>query len=327
MNEVLKDIYQVEIPLKGNPLRAIYSYIIKGQDANGNPMCFIIDTGFNAPACRQALEEALDALQVDLKMSKLIITHLHSDHSGLAAALSLGGVEVMTGNVDGQMINDMSTEAYWDGFKQRARMLDLEKDGVVFTDHPGYKYCPKKPIDYTPLSEGDTLEIGGYTFTVIDVPGHTPGHIALYEKTHKFLISGDHILDPITPNIAFWGFEWNILEVYLKSLDKVRAMDVEKILPAHRKIITNPVERIDALKAHHVERLEEVQALIGDYTSVRDVAAAMKWSLRQKDWTDFPDPQKWFASGEAMSHLEYLFITKRADRIEKDGILLYKSLE
>ncbi len=59
--------------------------------------------------------------------------------------------------------------------------------------------------------------MGDYKFTVIDIPGHTPGHIALYDPSKKVMISGDHILDPITPNIAFWGFEWNILDVYFKS--------------------------------------------------------------------------------------------------------------
>lgn len=324
MNEVMKDIYQVEIPLKGNPLKMVYSYIILGAEKDKGRECFIVDTGFNSEPCKNALYTALEDLGLSLDLATLIVTHLHSDHSGLAAELNQSGTVVMTGRVDGEMINEMTKDSYWEAFAKRADMMDLRKDGVTFGGHPGYKYCPKNPIKFKSLVEGDLLKMGQYSFEVIDIPGHTPGHIALYDKNHKIMISGDHVLDPITPNIAFWGFEWNILDVYMKSLDKVRAMDLGKILPSHRKIIENHQERIDQLKEHHQERLEEVGRIIEDWTSVRDTASKMHWSLRQNVWTDFPDPQKWFASGEAMSHLEYLYVMGEADRRERNGILEYK---
>lgn len=324
MRQVMKDIYQIEIPLKGNPLEAVYSYAIVGKNADGKKTCYIVDTGFNSEPCKEALLSALDDIGVSLDQAKLVITHLHSDHSGLAAELNQSGTEILTGHIDGQMINEMTKEAYWLDFEKRAVMMDLEKDGVRFNGHPGHKYCPKNEIEYIALSEGDLIHAGEYCFKVIDIPGHTPGHIALYDEGHKLLISGDHILDPITPNIAFWGFEWNILQVYFDSLEKIRDMDVETILPSHRKIITDHRKRIDELVGHHMERLDEIRGIIEDWTSVRDTASQMHWSLRAKDWSEFPDPQKWFASGEAMSHLEYLYIKGGADRREVNGVLEYK---
>lgn len=324
MVEVAKNIYQIEIPLKGNPLKAIHSYIIVEVLEDGSRACHIIDTGFNAEPCREALFSALGTLEVSLEKSTLVITHLHSDHSGLAAELNQSGVRILTGAVDGQMINNMTKRAYWEDFEKRALLMDLEKDGVGFDGHPGYKYCPKTEITFTPLEEGDVIKMGIYCFEVLDIPGHTPGHIALFDRERGLLISGDHILDPITPNIAFWGFDWNILEVYFNSLMKVREMDVKLILPSHRKLITNHKKRIDALMAHHEERLEEVKGIIEQWSSVRDTATKMHWSLRAKAWEEFPDPQKWFASGEAMSHLEYLYLTGAADRRERKGVLEYK---
>ncbi len=327
MKEVYSDIFQIEIPLAGNPLKAIYSYVILG-DKTERPkqrVFYIVDTGFNSEACKQALLSGLEALGLKLENAKLIITHLHSDHSGLAAELNQSGTEILTGAIDGVMINNMTKDSYWEELEKRAIIMDLEKDGLAFNGHPGHKYCPKSEITFEPLKEGMVISIGQYTFNVIDIPGHTPGHIALYENKHKLMISGDHILDPITPNIAFWGFESNILEIYLNSLDKVRAMDIDMVLPSHRKIITDHVKRIDYLKEHHVERLEEVLSIITDYTSIRDTASQMHWSLRAKGWSDFPDPQKWFASGEAMSHLEYLYIKGKADRRKVGEILEYKA--
>lgn len=320
MKEIYEDIYQVEIPLLNNPLKAINSYFIIGEEE-----CLVIDTGFNAPECRKALFDGLDELNIPLGNVKLFVTHLHSDHSGLAAELNKSGVEIYTGKIDGEMINQMTKDSYWEDFQKRAVMMDLIKDGIDFGHHPGYKYCPKAEIEFHGLEEGDEIKIGKYNFKVIDIPGHTPGHIALYEPDNKLLISGDHILDPITPNIAFWGFEWNILDVYFKSLQKIKSMEIDLVLPAHRKIIKNHRKRIEELRGHHEERLEEIEAIISEeWVSIRDVASRMTWSLSVKKWTEFPDPQKWFASAEAMSHLEYLYLSKRADRRENGDILEYR---
>ncbi|MEA3422313.1 MAG: MBL fold metallo-hydrolase, partial [Bacillota bacterium] len=92
MKEIYEDIYQVEIPLLNNPLKAINSYFIIGEEE-----CLVIDTGFNAPECRKALLDGLDELNIPLGNVKLFVTHLHSDHSGLAAELNKLGVEIYTG--------------------------------------------------------------------------------------------------------------------------------------------------------------------------------------------------------------------------------------
>ncbi|MCR2045192.1 MBL fold metallo-hydrolase [Anaerosalibacter massiliensis] len=62
---------------------------------------------------------------------------------------------------------------------------------------------PKESIDFIPLEEGNKIEIGDYSFEVVDIPGHTPGHIGLYERDKKIFFCGDYVLDRITPNIAF----------------------------------------------------------------------------------------------------------------------------
>lgn len=328
MNEVYKNIYQVEIPLVGNPLKALNSYIILGEGEGKSRDFLIIDTGFNMPECEAALMGALDTLGLDLTRGRLLVTHLHSDHSGLAAELSRRGMaRVMTGHIDGAMINEMTEDSYWRNIQQRAAAMDLLKDGIEFGEHPGYRYCPKTKIDFEGLGEGDSVTVGHYNFRVLDIPGHTPGHIALYDEAEGLLISGDHILDPITPNIAFWGFEWDILDVYFQSLKKIRALDVKIVLTSHRKIITNHVDRIDTLRMHHDERLVEIEGLIRDWRSVRDTAKGMRWDLRAASWSEFPAPQKWFASAEAMSHLEHLYRTGRADRRDVKGILEYRATE
>ncbi len=319
--QVYPHIYRLEIPLPDNPLKAIHVHLIRGDGRN-----LIIDTGFNLPEGKAAILQALTALNMPPEKTGLLITHLHSDHCGLAAAFAAEGMTVWAGAVDGSLINAMATEAYWERFIALNTLMGLQDDGITYQQHPGYKYCPKEPVDFHLLREGDRLDLGSFCFTVLDIPGHTPGHIGLYDPDKRLLFSGDHILDRITPNIAFWGFEQDILAVYLQSLEKVRRLPVDLCFSSHRNLLTDPVRRIDELKAHHAKRLAEIMGILAQGPrTVRQTAAAMHWDLRVSDWEAFPANQKWFAAGEALSHLEHLTASGRAERTETDGVLLYQA--
>jgi len=157
------------------------------------------------------------------------------------------------------------------------------------------------------LGDGDEVRIGDYSFVCIETPGHSPGHICLYERDKKILVSGDHILIDITPNIAQWSKEGNPLKDYLASLDKVYDLDVELVLPGHRQLFTDHRKRIQELKHHHEARANEVLSILekGEQTAY-EVASQMSWDIDYKSWKQFPASQKWFATGEAIAHLAYL---------------------
>lgn len=116
-----------------------------------------------------------------------------------------------------------------------------------------------------------------------------------------------------------------MLEVYLKNLRKIYNYDINYLFPAHRFIIKNHKTRINELISHHENRLNEVMDIIKEEKkTVRDTAASMHWELRYDKWEDFPNPQKWFASGEDMSHLEHLLYMGKVERTEENGVLYYK---
>lgn len=319
LKKVYPHIYQQEILLPRNPLKVLNSYLIVGEGQN-----LIIDTGFNSKDCEETLMQGIREAGIDLTKTSLLITHLHSDHSGLAAALQREGVRIYAGKIDGDLINGMTTREYWQKFNEYKILFDLKKDGVSFDDHPGYKYRPEEPIAYTPLQEGDRIDIGDLSFKVVDIPGHTPGHIGLYEEKYRLFFGGDHILDKITPNITFWGFEQDMLMTYFRSLQKVYEYDIDYLFTAHRNIIRDHQKRIDELYQHHQRRLQEIMEILGEgKQTVRDIAAKMHWELRYEKWEDFPNAQKWFAAGEAMSHLEHLAFIGKAERAKQDGVLYY----
>ena len=131
--------------------------------------------------------------------------------------------------------------------------------------------------------------------------------MCLYEPEKKFLFSGDHILDDITPNISLWGDDSNPLGEYLRSLDKVYELNVEIVFPGHRNFITNHRDRIKELKLHHQYRLNEINSILkdGPKTGI-EIASKMKWNMSYNSFDLFPTPQKWFAIGETVAHLKYL---------------------
>lgn len=321
-------IHQIQIPLPNNPLKILNSYWIEGTDRSTQKgSSLLIDTGFNHPEALLAVETALETLNVDREHMDLLATHLHSDHSGQLSLLRRDNSICYASTIDGKLINHMTQESYWTKFQGLYTLLGLDGDHIGYKEHPGYKYCPKTPLDFKFLTDGDLLAYGRFEFKVVEVPGHTPGQIVLFEENEGILISADHILDQITPNISFWGYEHgDSLGAYFASLDKVRKLNAKIALPSHRNIIENVNGRIDQLVAHHEERLSEVLDIIKKSKTAlcsRAVAKDMHWEVRVKDFEAFPSPQKWFASAEAMAHLVHLETRGLLSSENVDGVVYF----
>jgi len=319
LTKVADNIYRKIVPLPNNPLREINAYIITGEKN------LLIDTGFNRPECESALKSAFNELGIE--STDLFITHLHSDHCGLIKQFSDENSTIFSGETDGELINFEAGNLYW-------RMLDdlFIKYGFPKADfgrntdiHPGRKYCHEERVDFTYVNEGDVLEYGGYRLKAIETPGHTPGHMCLYDEEKKILFCGDHILGTITPNICIELSAENPLQDYLDSLSKVEKLDVELLLSAHGTPVENMYDRIKELKEHHKNRLGEVLRILGrEWTTAYTVARDMTWEIDCKNWDEFPAPQKWLATGEAISHLQYLFFSGEISREESDGVYRYR---
>jgi glyoxylase-like metal-dependent hydrolase (beta-lactamase superfamily II) len=193
------------------------------------------------------------------------------------------------------------------------------------TKNPLSAYMPGKGVEYTAVSEHFVFTIGKYRFETVGTPGHTPGHMCLYEPEEKIFIAGDHILFDITPNITSWREIPDSLGDYMVSLKKIKLYDIGITLCGHRNIIGNCGKRIDELLAHHERRLADVSRIVEANSGLNayEVAGQMRWAIRAKSWEDFPITQKWFAAGEAAAHLEHLVVHGQLRQETKDGIMRY----
>ncbi len=304
ISQVLPGLSRVEVPLPGSPLKAVNSYVIEGE------RCLVVDTGMNRPECLAALQTALSELGVDPAESDFFITHFHADHLGLVGELSGPGSRIHLNQPEAEfMAEAMVSRTFLDELASRARKGGFSEQEIQASlrKHPGLKYSPKSCPRFTSLNEGDTLAVGEFSFECVATPGHTIGHQCLFDRRRKLLISGDHVLGDITPNIAALWDERNPLKDFLASLDKVARFDVDLVLPGHRQPFGDLPGRVEQLKRHHEQRLDEVRGVLdaGGKTAY-EVASGMSWDIVTDSWEAFPVVQKWFAVGEAATHLRYL---------------------
>lgn len=301
IEEIDNNLYKIEVPLPGSPLKTLNSYMIKDSKRN-----LVIDTGWNHEECLRVIQGSLKKLGMDVGKTDFFITHSHSDHLGLVSELAPDTATVYFSEIDA---NRVKAGFHWDDLIHFARLSGFPEDGLqnVVHSHPGLKYGPKKDLAFHLLKEGDVIRVGDNMFQCIETPGHTRGHMCLFEPKKKIFVSGDLLLNDITPNIQLWSDDWNPLKEYLASLDKMYGFNIELVLTGHRSMIRNAKSRINELRSHHQKRLDEILTILKNgHQNAYQIGSQMHWDLRYDSWDLFPILQKWFATGEAISHLKYL---------------------
>lgn len=316
------DIYNLFVPLPENPLKNLNCYIIKTDDRS-----LIIDTGFNRPECLEAMQNGLKELNIDPERTDIFLTHLHSDHTGLVSVFVNDKMTVYMGQVDHAYLEEAILGDQWTDFENYYMSEGFPPDQVTALriTNPARSFAPSGYFDAVRLNDGDKIKVGEYEFTCVFTPGHTPGHMCLYYEKDALMFLGDHVLFDITPNICWWKDFDNSLATYIESLKKIRTFDMKTALPAHRTKSLDVYERIDQLLKHHEARLQNTLDVIKAHPGnhAYDIAGYMTWSMRGKDWSEFPMHQKWFAVGETIAHLDYLLNEGKIVREEKDGIKYY----
>ncbi len=177
MNELYKNIYQIDVTLPKSPLKLLHSYLIKGDKRN-----LLIDTGFNNQRCKDDLLQALYELDVDLDYTDIFLTHLHADHTGLVCSLLTGKNKVYCSDVDGKLMNSLVDEEFKDSINMNLEInsTPVEKR-LDFKNHPAIAYKMDKKVDYIPVIDWHVFEIGDYKFKVVDLSVLTPVQCRIYE--------------------------------------------------------------------------------------------------------------------------------------------------
>lgn len=310
ITQAADDVYVIPIDLPKSPLKLLNAYFVRNRDGRE----LLVDTGFNTPRCLAALTEGLRELEADYSRLDVFITHMHADHSGNAAALQGMGCRLIMGETDHDILELRSRDVK--GLRAASEGMADGDITETLLNNSAIRHVSAH-FDAEPARPGDSLHYGRYSLKCVPTPGHTPGHMCLYDEERSFAFLGDHVLFDITPNISYWPGVDDPLNDYLDSLEAVKKLDIGTALPAHRgRGDKTANERIDELIAHHHSRLDELETLIrreGGLTAY-ELAGRLSWHIRAKDWASFPPAQKWFAFGETVAHLDYLRIRGRIYR-------------
>lgn len=323
IEKIADNIYTFPIVLPDNPLKWLNCYVIRSDGRN-----LLIDTGFNRPECRNALLDGMRQLGLTADNTDIFLTHLHSDHTGNAAYLAGEGFNILMGRKDHHVITMPQSE------KHKATNARFLREGMPKEDlelwsakSPAIKFAPGA-FPARELDDGDMLSYGGYELHCLATPGHTPGHLCLFDEKRKLIFLGDHVLFDISPNICAWNGVPDSLGDYLRSLELMKSLDIETALPAHRtRGEVTLRERAQQLIEHHRLRLDEAERLVHEHPGITayELAGLMTWRIRAKNWADFPPSQKGFAFGETLAHLDTLLANGAIERrFGENGIVSYR---
>ena len=159
------------------------------------------------------------------------------------------------------------------------------------------------------------IDLRGWNLRTIWTPGHSPGHVCFYSEDRRLLLSGDHVLPRITPNISVHAQQFpNPLGDYLESLAKVRDLGTDEVLPAHEYRFADLESRIDEITAHHADRLEEILSVITGQPGLTawQITLGLHWS---RPWDEIEPFMQRQANGETMAHCVLLELHDRIRRV------------
>ncbi|MBN1227234.1 MAG: MBL fold metallo-hydrolase [Deltaproteobacteria bacterium] len=321
IEEIATDLYRVEIPLPDLPLEFVNSYIIKDGSRH-----LIVDTGMYHDKCLNAMQAAMNQLCIDPKKTDYFITHSHGDHIGLVYKLIQTGSIVYINQLEVETISKIRTGVFMSESANFLRMSGFpEKDPEkIIPARATREFKSRETLPFIFVEDGDTIEIGAYRFTCVKTPGHSKGHICLYETEKKLLIAGDHLLKKITPGIQARLDGDNPLKKYLSSLDKIGQLYVETVLPGHGVIFGDGKKRIEEIKEHHSERNREVLSILKSGSrNIYEITALMRWNTDCSSWDSTPLIERYWATGEAFAHLVYLEEMGKISKIMKGEEAFY----
>jgi glyoxylase-like metal-dependent hydrolase (beta-lactamase superfamily II) len=320
---------------------------------NGTEGWTVVDCCIDRPESRAQWQQIFDTQLQSLPILRVIVTHMHPDHIGLAhwlcdkwnAPLWISATDYNAARNASSSSTNFGGQAAADFYASHG-LIDPESVAKIKA-RTGYypSLVPAVPNSYRRIMDGDVISIGGRDWRCISGYGHAPEHIALYlpaptapaepapqgdaadlgaaRRSAPVLISGDMVLPRISTNVSVFDLEpeGNPLNLFLNSIKKYLELPANTlVLPSHGKPFTGMHQRIAQLQSHHADRLAEVmQACSEKPSSGADIVPIM--FKRELDLH-----QMTFAMGEAVAHLHMLWYEGKLRRsLDMHGVYRFSA--
>lgn len=301
------------------------------DEIDGQAGWSIVDSGIHNDATKALWEQVFAAHLDGLPVLRVIVTHFHPDHMGLAAWLTerwqcrlhMSATDYNLARLASGSTVGMGGELAANFFASHG-LTDPDSQAKIRARSSYYpSMVPAVPSSYRRLMEGQVLRIGGHDWRCITGYGHAPEHISLHSASQGLLISGDMVLPRISTNVSVVDVEPEAdpLSLYLDSVKRMLSLPAETlVLPSHGKPFRGLHARVDQLLQHHDERLAEVLQAC----TAKPCHAAELLELMFKRKLDLH--QTTFAMGESVAHLNALWLAGRLRRqLDEDGVYRFSA--
>jgi glyoxylase-like metal-dependent hydrolase (beta-lactamase superfamily II) len=304
--EVRPGLWSIPVPIPDSPLRYTLAYAFC-EDTG----VVVVDPGWDTPRGRLALTTGLARAGASLgEVAGVVVTHVHYDHHGASAWLrETSGAWVAMHPAEAESL----PSRLWERRSHDSDTNWLLAHGVPAAEVSTLQAGPERIAEVLKLAEpdryledGDRVPLTGRDLRAVWTPGHTPGHLCLHDAAAGIVLTGDHLLPRISPNIGVHGApETSPLTSYVSSLREMARFQAEEALPAHEYRFRNVDARAAQLLAHHEERAAEVLAAAGSAgePTAWAIAARLTWS---RGWAALPGLARRMALAETLAHLHYL---------------------
>ena len=321
---VIPNLYRLVVPTPF-AVGPVNVYLSAGA---GGPLT-LVDTGPCTDPARAALEEGLSSLGYALSdIERIIITHAHVDHYGLAGEVArLSGASVYSHSNNRPILEDhagkqVQRQVFYEDLLVEAG-VPQEVQTALNHVMRGYRRFASSVSSLHELADGDTLMLAGHTWQVLFMPGHASGLVCLYQPDTQILLSSDHLLRDVSSNPFVeppppgQARRRRSLVDYIASLERTAALNIAVAWPGHGEPIHDHRALIESRLAFHHRRAEAILAVLKD-------GPRTAYALSQLLFPDLNTVDYFLAISEVLAHLEWLEARGGVTALRQNGLMLWR---